>query len=123
MKQKKIISLVLLLVVLSTLYYFTKDFNFDAFLEKPITPKIDAYVADSGGIQLYFCPREDCEGALVAFLNSAQESIHCALFEIDLKSVQDKLLEKSQVMEVKIITDDSYLDEFNHSFVKADRSG
>lgn len=83
----------------------------------------DTYAQDQGSIEVYFCPQEECETALVSFLDSAEQSIHCALFDIGLKSVQEKLLEQEQNIEVKIITDDDYLKKFNHPFVKADRHG
>ncbi len=84
---------------------------------------IDSYIKDTGSLEVYFCPQEDCEGQLVSFLDSAQSSIHCALFEIDLPSVQDKLLEKRKLIEVEIVTDEQYLKEFNYSFVKPDSWG
>lgn len=84
---------------------------------------IDSYIKDTGSLEVYFCPQEDCEGRLVNFLDSAQQSIHCALFEINLPSVQSKLLEKAELIEVEIVTDDQYLKKFNHSFVKPDRWG
>ena len=84
---------------------------------------IDSYIKDTGSLEVYFCPQEDCEGKLVNFLDSAQQSIHCALFEIGLPSVQSKLLEKAEQMDVKVATDDQYLKEFNHSFVKPDSWG
>ena len=88
------------------------------------TAKITAsFIQDEGKIELYFCPREDCAAALVDFLDSAEESIHCAFYDIGLKEVQDKLLEKSKEMEVLIVTDDDYLKKFNHPFVKADKYG
>lgn len=84
---------------------------------------IDSYIKDAGSLEVYFCPQEDCEGRLVNFLDSAQQSIHCALFEINLPSVQSKLLEKAELMEVEIVTDEQYLKKFNHSFVKPDSWG
>lgn len=83
----------------------------------------ETFVQDQGKIEVYFCPQEECEAALVSFLDSAEQSIHCALFDIGLKSVQEKLLEKEQDLEVKIVTDDDYLKKFNHPFVKADAHG
>ncbi len=80
-------------------------------------------IQDKGTIKVMFCPHEYCEETLVYFLDSAEHSIHCALFDIGLKSVQDKLLEKEKKIEVKIVTDDDYLKKFNHPFVKADRYG
>lgn len=89
----------------------------------PQNQKIESFVQDPGEIELYFCPKEDCETAFVNFLDSAQESIDCALFEIDLESVKQKLLEKSAKMSVRVVTDDQYFKQFNYSFVKADKSG
>ncbi len=80
-------------------------------------------VKDSGGMQVYFCPRDDCETALVSFIDSAEKSVHCALFDIGLESVQNKLLEKEKIMDVKVITDNDYIKKFEHPFVKADTYG
>lgn len=85
--------------------------------------KIESYVQDSGEIEIYFCPEDGCENAFVNFLDSADASAHCALFEIDLESVKQKLLEKSAKIDVKIITDDQYFKQFNHSFVRKDSYG
>lgn len=83
-----------------------------------------SYIQDQGDIQLIFCPHQDCEGQLNSFIAQAQQSIHCAFFELDLESVQDTILEKHQQgLDVQIVTDDQYLYEFNQSFVKTDRSG
>ena len=87
------------------------------------TAKTETYLQDQGTIEVYFCPRQDCEEALVSFLDSAQQSIHCALFDVGLKSVQEKLLEKKKNIEVLIVTDNDYLKKFNHPFVKADSYG
>ncbi len=82
-----------------------------------------SFIQDSGSMDVYFCPRENCETALIEFLDSAAESIHCALFDVGLPSVQQTLLAKSQAMEVQVVTDNDYLYKFNHSFVKADSWG
>ena len=47
---------------------------------------------EEGTIDLYFCPQDNCEQQFIAFLDSAQESIHCALFEVELESLKEKLL-------------------------------
>ncbi|MBS3123459.1 hypothetical protein J4437_02355 [Candidatus Woesearchaeota archaeon] len=85
----------------------------------------DSYISDQGTINVYFCPREDCENAFLQFISSAENSLHCALYEIDMPSVQQKLLEmeRNGKLEVRIVTDDDYLKEFNHSFVKVDSYG
>ena len=84
---------------------------------------IDSYVEDEGSINLYFCPHEDCETAFISFLNSANQSLDCALFEINHPKVQKMLLKKNDEINVRIVTDDTYLKKFNQPFVKADKSG
>lgn len=83
----------------------------------------DTYTQDQGTIKVYFCPQEDCEHAFLSFLDSAEQSIHCALFDVGLTSVQEKLLDKEKKIEVTVVTDDDYLKKFNHSFVKTDSHG
>jgi len=81
-------------------------------------------ISGSGAIQVYFCPHQDCEGALVNVLDSAEETIHCASYELSLESIQDKLLEKrDEGLEVDIIIDDNYLKKFNYSFIRTDGWG
>ena len=86
-------------------------------------PQPNSVVKDQGNIRLYFCPREDCESALVQFMDSAQQSLHCALFEVGLPSVKEVLDAKAQGIDVKVVTDNDYLDKFNRSFVRADSYG
>ena len=57
------------------------------------------------------------------FIDSASESLHCAFFEVDLDVIREKLLEKEKEIGVKVITDNGYLYDFDHDFVKVDRSG
>ncbi len=87
------------------------------------TTTIETFVQDHGDLQVYFCPHQDCNGALNTFLQSAEKSIHCALFELDLPEIQQTLLQKQKDLDVKVITDNQYLYEFNHSFVKTDTWG
>ncbi|HLD39815.1 MAG TPA: phospholipase D-like domain-containing protein [Candidatus Nanoarchaeia archaeon] len=95
--------------------------------EGPITPaavfSIPEPISDQGAIALYFCPQGPCEQELVQFLHSAQHSIHCAFYDIGLKSVQETLREKQAKIEVQVVTDNDYLKKFNYSFVKADSYG
>jgi len=84
---------------------------------------VHSFIQDEGDLQLYFCPQEKCEEAFINALNSAQESLHCALFEVELESLKQLLLKKQPKMDVKIVTDNDYLHQFNYSFVKADAWG
>jgi len=114
-KSKIIFLIALFLLIFPVAYYLSTA--------EPTARVISSYIEDEGKMELYFCPGEDCTAALVDFLDSAEKSIHCAFYDIGLKEVQDKLLEKSKKMEVLIVTDDDYLKKFRHPFVKADKYG
>ena len=51
---------------------------------------------ETGTIDIFFCPQDNCEQNLLNLLEQAEESIHCALFEVGLESVKNKLIEKSK---------------------------
>jgi len=122
MRNKLLASLtiIIILFVSSCTYYESLQLH-------SITPttknNIISSIQDQGDIQVYFCPHEDCETALVSFISSAQQSIHCALYDIGLASIQQILLEKSKVIDVRVVTDSDYLKKFNYSFVKQDSYG
>lgn len=118
MKKKGLISLVILIILAALLY---NAINLPTITGAVVS--VDSYIQDEGNISLFFCPKEDCETNLVNLIESAEKTIHCALYEINLPSVQKILLEKSKKIEVQIVTDNDYLKKFNHSFVKADRGG
>ena len=52
-------------------------------------------------IELYFCPREDCESSLIGIIHSAKKSVHCALYDVDLKTLIAEL--ENMKVDVKII--------------------
>ena len=58
-------------------------------------------------IEVYFCPQDDCEQVLVNTLSTSQKSIHCAFFDLDLKSVETILGEKSATQDVKLVVDET----------------
>lgn len=114
----------LLLIISGSIYFLTDGIELNDLLgEIVLESELNSVVQDQGQLEIYFCPHEDCETALVNFIDSAEESIHCALFDVGLKSVQDKLLEKYSEMEVKVVTDNDYIHKFDHSFVKVDSWG
>ncbi len=73
--------------------------------------------------QLYFCPEDDCEKAMNSFLQQANESIHCALFDLDLESLITTLIEKNKEIDVKVVVDDKNKENvLGLDFVKLDTS-
>ncbi len=119
MKKKTILFLSLIIISL-TGYYFEDVNIFNGITGATVT---ESYISDNGDIELYFCPHQDCETPLINLINEAETSVHCAFFELDLVNLQNKILEKeAEGLDVKIVTDDQYLYEFDHHFVKTDRS-
>ena len=82
--MKKVIYTILIILISLGSYYFG---DVDSLTSATIA---DTYVEDQGDIKIYFCPHQECETALVNFIDSAEEELHCALFDIGLESIQDK---------------------------------
>jgi len=57
---------------------------------------------------VYFCPEDDCEGHLVDLIKSADESVHCAFYDLDLEKVIDELKEGKSV---KLVIDKDNTEE------------
>ena len=70
--------------------------------------------------EVYFCPRENCSERMVEVLESAEESVHCALFDINLKDVIGVLAEKSKSMDVKLVVDNNYYHKIKGENVRQD---
>lgn len=109
------------LLVLSALALSSLTVDYKSYFSDQ--PPAISFLQDYGSLQLYFCPRENCEDFFIQALDTAQESLHCALFEVELESLKKVLLEKQPQMEVKIVTDNDYLNQFNYPFVQADTWG
>jgi len=59
--------------------------------------------------EVYFCPEDDCLGALVGELSAADESIHCAIYVITLQELADVLIEqRARGLDVKIVMEGDY---------------
>jgi len=55
--------------------------------------------------EVHFCPQENCTMILAKLLNSSQQSIDCALYDVDLPEILSVLTTKSQAMPVRLVTD------------------
>lgn len=61
-------------------------------------------------LEVYFCPKENCSLHLTEFIGSAEEYVHCAFFDLDLKEIMDELASKSKEIDVKLVIDDNNYD-------------
>ncbi len=79
--------------------------------------------SNSREIEVYFCPKDECEKELVDFINSANKSVHCGLFDLRLEGVISVLENKSKEIDVKVVVDDhNYEHVESYSFVRKDNS-
>ncbi len=75
---------------------------------------IKLVVHDKGGIEdIYFCPGDNCSKAFSEFLSSAEKSLHCAIYDLDIEEAISVLEEKSKNIDVKLIVDTD-----NYKYVK-----
>ena len=70
----------------------------------------------SKAAEVYFCPEDDCGKVIENRINNANSSVHCALYDIDLKNVINALAKKSKNIDVKVVMDNSN----NQSQIKGD---
>mgnify|MGYP002622124650 CR=1 FL=1 len=133
--MNKYISTSILVILLLGIYTYT-DISLDTFIStdsltgatigtQNSDSKITNTIASEGlsDFQVLFCPRDDCEDVFIQFINDAQSTLHCALYDVGLESIQNALKEKSKTIEVQVVTDDHYYDKFVESFVTHDASG
>ncbi len=57
--------------------------------------------------EAYFCPKEDCGKVLEGHIESADFSVYCALYDIDLGNAISSLARKSKTADVKLVMDSS----------------
>jgi len=57
--------------------------------------------------EAYFCPGEDCSKIFENNIKSANFSVYCAFYDIDLKNIISSLARKSKAADVKIVIDSS----------------
>jgi len=55
--------------------------------------------------EVYFCPEDECREHLLDLLQSANDYVHCALFDLDLPEIIEMLKEKQSKIDVKLVTD------------------
>jgi phosphatidylserine/phosphatidylglycerophosphate/cardiolipin synthase-like enzyme len=101
MKKEKIVYIALS-VLISIIFISCQNQS-----QNPISGNVVyAELKESGTpIEVYFCPRQDCEAPILNKLHEAKSSIHCAFFGINLEKTIDLLDEKSRQIDVKLVTD------------------
>ncbi len=69
--------------------------------------------------QVYFCPRDNCSSILHQLINQSTTSIHCALYDLNLKPLLTILQKKAEHIDVQILLESSKLNP-QDNFIKYD---
>ncbi len=80
-------------------------------------------IKDTGTLELYFCPQDNCSERLAGFISAANTSIHCSFFDLDNKKIVAALEEKDRQIEVQIVVDNTNKEDFTLQNVRYDKSG
>lgn len=66
---------------------------------------------------VYFCPRYNCSGVIVDLINSAETSVHCALFDLDLYEIIEAMdMTFNSNVDVKVVVDNDNYKEIEESY-------
>ena len=72
-------------------------------------PSQEVIVEAGKPIEVYFCPRDNCESKVVSLVDEAKLSIYCAFFDLDLEKLINALDRKSRSIDVRLVLDsDNY---------------
>ncbi len=118
LRNTTIIFLIFILALFLHQYYPIDKINVE-----PQKITTQSGIEEKGTLQLYFCPKDDCEKVMADVLQTAQSSIHCAIYDLNLESLKDIFQTKAAQMDVRIVMDDGYIKKFTTPFTRADKQG
>lgn len=73
---------------------------------------------------IYFCPRDDCGKVYEEKIKSANSTVHCAFYDLNLKGIISALSKKSKTADVKLVMDSSnYREQIKGDGIKLDDNG
>ena len=58
-------------------------------------------------LMVYFCPKDDCGKVLEGHILSANQSVYCAFYDMNLKNVMNSLSKKSKIVDTRLVMDRS----------------
>ncbi|MBT6519502.1 hypothetical protein HOK51_06645 [Candidatus Woesearchaeota archaeon] len=72
-------------------------------------------------INVYFCPKDNCQSEVLKTTSTAKSSIHCAIFDLDLPDLIEFFDKASNYIDVKIVVDNENWKHVKHlNFTKKD---
>lgn len=99
---------------------FNADLNEDTN-EENLSENVNKLVYENISLpDVYFCPRYNCSGVIVDLINSAEKSVHCALFDLDLYEIIEAMDMKINAgIDVKVVVDNDNYKEIEESYGKS----
>jgi len=75
--------------------------------EKPTGKVVEQQVVKetSNPMEVFFCPENECREHLLNLLQNANNSIHCAFFDLDIPEIIDTLKQRQINIDVKLVVD------------------
>ncbi len=122
-KTRHIRNITIILLIFIIALFLHEYYPIDKIKVQPQKVTTVSGIEDNGTLQVYFCPNNNCEKVLLDVVQTAQSSIHCALYDLDLVSLQQLLRAKQTQMDVRIVMDDGYVKKFKTPFTNADKQG
>ena len=69
-------------------------------------------------IDIFFCPRDECDLKLNEALNSASKSINCAFYNLNLDNIIETIKNKENYIDVKVVADDNAIKKLKRFNIK-----
>ena len=98
MKKALFIIIIIILACLASYGYHLQSNISESLQEAGPAPSV------------YFCPEDDCAGAMLNVINSANEFVHCAFYDLDLEELVSSFDNLANI-DVKIIVDEDNFKE------------
>ncbi len=70
-----------------------------------------AIPSENGSLAVFFCPEDDCEKQFLQFIGETRETLHCALYDLDVPSLKEALWEQVATKEVQLAIDEENFKE------------
>jgi len=96
----------------SVFIYFKDDLVSSPYLLNQKIFLEENKIKDIGEIEVYFCPKQNCDEKIISQINSAKKSIDIAVYSFTLDSIFDSIkLAQKRGVRIRVIFD--YLQSFN----------
>ena len=105
-------SLIPLVAIALVLLFF---FSFELFSRSDIGGQGESGAkmvpSEDGSLNVFFCPDADCEEQFLQFISETRETLHCALYDLDVLSLKEAFRHQAATTEVQLVIDEDNFKE------------